>query len=747
MGCNCHDPSESKNETIIRVKSDISMKKLFLIALSILFFPFQSLLFSQQKTRIEYVSDFININHPQIAYWFLTPEILVNDKYLKDLDEMIDHSRFDFIFLDARNGCRFSDIEKMHPVLEKIVTRAHQRKIKIGYRAQVKRPDLIPEEVTERFIAEAETKLDRSGNGTCLLDAKFVRSRSSFKQEVFKVFVFKKKGNGFYDPATCRETEDYTYSVKDQKIKVNVKAGKEMSGYTAYIMAQFFYNTISNHSPEAVTGVINFINSYSDIPFDGVMLDEYSNPQIIPPWKMMFKFGNYRLRSYSVPMAGELEARTGKPAFQTLFDMRYAPSGKSEIRIKATNSYMDLMREGAMHVEEAMYKRAKEVYGQECLIGAHNTFHNSLVNDEIWATGLKWWSIPRDVGFSDENTPLPTQMGIAISYPAHVMYNMYYDRHIRQFTSKALSELRYGIRTFYHAFNDTQWGIGLEKKEAYSNINPVEDCVRLMNRFNPALPDIKLLVIFGNEALQNWYPNTSCRGRYDINDRLKIEEKAVKIWKAGYRNALVPSDLINSGKLKLNADYKPVMNGHIFDAIVFLYPQYSKEPVIKFLEEYVNNGGKLMMEGKADYNFSGIDISDRFAATAAKSTVTGFSLKNIGYLGIAKNRVEKGCKNEDGSFVFTNTKSLRKKKQTIFSVSSGKNCYSAKCCGFAAFLTDQQGGFIKFTCAGFKELKLNGEIILSLDHPADLYVEKRDDCYQITVKGQEETNHFLVNKL
>jgi hypothetical protein len=723
------------------------MKKLFFLPLIILLCPFQSFLFSQQKTKIEYVSDFENANHPQIAYWFLTPEILVNDKYQEDLEDMIDHSRFDFIFLDARNGCSFSDVEKMHPVLEKIVARAHQRNIKIGYRAQVKRPNPIPEEVTERFIAEAETKLDRSGNGTCELDAGFVRSRSSFKKEVFKVFVFKKTADGFYNPATCREIDDYNYSVKDQKIVVNVTAGREMRGYTAYIMAQFFFNTLSNHSPEAVTGVINFINSYSDIPFDGVMLDEFSNPQIIPPWKMRFKFGNFRLRSFSVPMARELEARTGKPAFQTFFDMRYAPEGKPEISIKAINSYMDLMREGAMHVEEAMYKRAKEVYGPEVLVAAHNTFHNSLVNDEIWATGLKWWSIPREVGFSDENTPLPTQMGIALSYPANVMYNMYYDHQIRQFASKALSDLRYGIRTFYHAFNDTQWGIGLEKKEAYSAINQVENCTRLMNRFDPALPDIKLLVIFGNESLQNWYPNTSDRGRYDINDRLKIEEKAIKLWKAGYMNALVPSDLISSGKLKLNAGYKPVLNGHIFDAIVFLYPQYAKEPLIRFLEEYVKNGGKLVIEGTADYNFSGKDISDRFDEIVTKSTVTGFSVKEMSKLGIAKNTEENGCKNEDGSFIFTDITSLRKKKPIIFSVSSGESLYSAKCHGFAAFLTDRQGGLIKFACAGFKELKLNGEIILSLDHPDDVYMERKDDCYQIILNGQEETNHFLVNKL
>jgi hypothetical protein len=46
--------------------------------------------------------------------------------------------------------------------MEKIVSRAHQRNIKIGYRAQVKRPDPIQEEIIERFIAKTETNLSSS---------------------------------------------------------------------------------------------------------------------------------------------------------------------------------------------------------------------------------------------------------------------------------------------------------------------------------------------------------------------------------------------------------------------------------------------------------------------------------------------------------------------------------------------------------------------------------------------------------
>ncbi len=723
------------------------MRRLLLIPTLILLSSVQAFLLAQKHKEIQYVSNFQNTHHPQIAYWFLTPEILVNDKYLKDLDQMIDHTLFDFIYLDARNGCALDNTQVMHPVLEKIVALAHQRNVKIGYRTHVKRPNPLPEEISERFIADAETTLDHSGNGNCSLNAKFVRSQGSYKKEVFKVYLFKKSSDGFYDPATCKETNDYDFDVKDQMVNVKIKAGGNMRGYTAFVMAEFYYHSLSNYSPEAVKGVINFMDNYADIPFDGVMLDEYGNAQVIPPWKMMFKFGNFRLRSFSLPMAKELESRTGEPVAQTLFNMRHAPTGKPEVRIRAINAYMDLMREGAMHVEDAMYKHAKALYGPNCFVAAHNTFHNSLVNDEIWDTGVKWWSIPREYGFTDEKTPLPTQMGIALSYPATAMYNMYYDGKINRFTKKTFTDLRYGIRTFYHAFNDKQWGLGLELPESYNAINPVENAARLMNLFNPSLPEIKLLVIFGNEALQNWYPNKSQRGSYDINDRLKIEEKAVKIWKAGYRNALVPTDLISSGKLKLDGEFKPVLNGHKFDAILFLYPQYSKEPVLKFLEEYVNHGGKLMLEGTATHNFKGENITARMAEIQKKATVHAYSVKALSELGLSKNAISDGCKNEDGSYLFTNIKSLRKNRLTSFSIQAGNDSYSARYIGFAAIWSDPEKGLTKFASTGLKELLKNGKVFVSFDRPACVFIEKQNDKYLITVEDQTGTKKIVRNNL
>ena len=333
------------------------MRKLLLSSLLILIISLSGK--AQKNTSVEYVSEFKNSNHPQIAYWFLTPGILENGQYLKDLDNMMERNPFDLIYLDARNGASFGDVGKMHPILEKIVNKAHERNIKVGYRTQVEIKNPVPDEVAERFIAGVETKLDRNGNGSCELNAKFVRSRSSYKKELFKVWAFKKTANGFYDPATLREIPAGDFTIKDENILVSIKAGKQFNGYTAYVMGGFYYRSNNNYCQEAIDGTKKFIDQYKDIPFDGVMLDEYGNAKIIPPWKIQFKFGSFRLLSCSVPMAKELETKTGEPAAKTLFHLRYAPAGKPEIRMRAINIYMDLMREGSLRIENTDRKSTR----------------------------------------------------------------------------------------------------------------------------------------------------------------------------------------------------------------------------------------------------------------------------------------------------------------------------------------------------------------------------------------------------
>jgi hypothetical protein len=730
------------NEAITKQK----LKNLNLLTLKktcILFISMAMLLSGcSHKVRINYVDQFENTNHPEIGYWFISPNLIADqNKIVNNVDSILDKCMYTTLFLTARAGANFYDFEQLHPVFQKIVTRAHERGLKVGLQLWGNYNDSTIEG-SQRMIVENEVRLDQSGNASQTIKAKYVRfPKRLLQSELFKVYAFRKTSEGFYDPSSLQDISAQCQSTTPDKetVKVHIKGGMRNAGLTACIITQEYCSQSSMWGNVEINSFVEAMQAYSDIPFDGFALDEFGNKFVSRDAEL--KGEAFRGRWYSNEMAEAYQKETGESLEKTMFDARYAPEGKPEIRIKAINQYMDFMRKGALRVENEVMKHAKEIFGPDIFIGIHNTYHNSnITTDEIWANGLGWWDAPREYGQTDERTPTPIQMGVAMAHQKNAMYNQFYDGVLEPVLVKAFSDLRWGIRTHYHALNDKRPNrFDLEFPEAIIGINRIEKCARLMNRFNPSLPDVRLLVIFGIEALSNWYPNEADRGVYDINDKIGIFEKGNEIWDSGYLNAIVPSDLIVNGKLILNANGKPELNGHVFDAILYLNPQYAREPVLKFLEEYEAKGGKLMIEGSADRNFKGNDISDQFSSIFENATVNGYSVNNLAKLGLEKNVLPDGCKNEDGSYIFIDENSLRTPAIASFSVDIDGVRYSGKYKGVALIDADKTSGLKKFTAAGFTELNRDGKVILSFKNPVDIYLEKQNNKYELTLADQTKS--------
>ena len=708
------------------------------------------LIFNNAEAQtIQYVSKFANENHPEIGYWFISPSLLRNDNYLVHLDTIAQKCPYTLLFLTARDGANFYDFSLMHPVFQQIVSQAHKKGLKVGLQLWGNYKDSTSTG-SQQMIVEHEVTLDQSGNAIYAATAKYIRFPDRLlHSDLFRVFAFRKTAEGFYDPATLKDITGLCESTSPEKttVLVKVKGGSNLKGLTVCIMTSQTCSQSSMWGEVEINGFAEAMKAYSDIPFDGFALDEYGNKFVSRNADLKVD-EPFRGRWYSIAMAKAYQKATGHTLEKTLFDGRYAPAGKPEIRIKAINEYMEFMRTGAPRVETAVNKKSKEIFGNSIFNGIHNTYHNSLINDEIWANGIGWWNALREYGQTDERTPTPTQMGIAMAHTKNAMYNQFYDANLEPVLLKSFSDLRWGIRTHYHALNDKRpLRFDLEFPEAIAGINKIENCARLLNKVNPSLPKINLLVIFGMEALSNWYPDQTVRGTYDINDKLAIEEKCVQIWNAGYLNALVPSDLIVSKQLKIGEDGKPILNGHTFDAILFLNPQYARESVLKFLETYENKGGKLMIEGTADHDFKANDISKRFASIQEKATVKGYSVEALPKLGLTKNLLPDGCKNEDGSYVFIDRNSLLTNETAAFRVSLNGDDYSGSYKGIAIIAADKKRGFSKLAVAGMKELRRNGEVILSFKNPVDVFAEKLEGRTDITIADPDHLVVPLVNKL
>jgi hypothetical protein len=154
-----------------------------------------------------------------------------------------------------------------------------------------------------------------------------------------------------------------------------------------------------------------------------------------------------------------------------------------------------------------------------------------------------------------------------------------------------------------------------------------------------------------------------------------------------------------------------------------------------------------MLEGTAIYDFDGKNISRRMRNIYEKAVAMEFSVDRLPELGLTRNAVAGGCKNEDGSYVFTDISALRKNRAKIFKLSLGQDVYSGDYTGFAAISADQLLGLQKLACSGFSELKKNGTTILKLEHPGDIFIEKQYNIYKITIAGQKGTNQILINRL
>ena len=706
-------------------------------------------------------------NYPELLYWFITPETFAPGQAARDVEHIAKDSPFTFPFLTERRGVifsamfppsdfvppscpqwppwcdRFSGNTRSHALIAEIVKNAHVKGLKLGMTFDwltVDTMQRIPLDEAQTVVSSAEAALDDHGHATLTVGST-LRFAPPLKSELLRVYVFTKTAEGEYDPRTLEDVSararavgrigDPTTGLMD----VSLDLGPRYAGKTVVAMQQTWLNALDLQNDAYIRWVHDALDEYRDVRLDGTALDEFGYTRLLgsPPWRGLFAGNAFQRR---------FEAGTGMKLPETLFAMRYSPSGHPELRIRAIDEYWDFLRTGPQRIELEFYSYSKKVFGDTTFAGIHDTIHNHLTNDEPWASGLNWWIVPREYGMSDENLSISLRMGLLVSHPGNIMYDQYYGGNIHAFAVKALYDARFNARIHYHGYNDTRASrADLSTEPFLKTIDPVEEKIRLLNRFDPAAPELPLLVVFGTPRLLNWYPNEADQNSYDVNGALHIEEKVKALWDAGFRCAVVPSDLIDNGSLRLDDQGVPVIHGHRFRAVLYLYPEYAKSSTLSFLEDYVQHGGALMLEGTATRDFDGNPISDRFASIAAKARVNGFDIATIGKLGITKDSLQAmGGSLEDGSVILTDLPSLENDIPKNFSVTVEGHLFSGSYEGVFAIKAAKDGKVEKLACGQCGPLSRDGQEILQLEKPADLLLRSDGHGYHAVVVGDQESN-------
>ena len=729
---------------------------------------------AQTPVSVTYEQPIHDANYPELVYWFITPETFAPGRVAQDIHHIANDTPFTFAFLTQRNGVLllenpqptkgyipptcpkwpqwcipFSGNPDSHALTAEIVNDAHRNGLKIGLTFDSQVADtrqLIPLNEDQTVISSAETTLDAQGRATVTAGSK-MRFAPAEKSELLRVYVFRKTAAGEYDPATLEDVTAKAQGVARVDdpmtglMDITVDLGPKYAGETIFATQQTWLNSMDIFSDAFIKSLHTILDEYKDVPFDGTSLDEFGYTRILgnPPWRGLFAGKAFQ---------AHFEAATGMKLPETLFAMSYCPSGHPEVRIKAIDVYWDVVRSGPLLVENEFYRYSRKVYGDKTFAGIHSTVHNHFTNDEAWASGLDWWTEPRHYGQSDEDLSLPLRMGLLVSHPGKIMYDQFYGRDIQRFAAKAMNDARFDARIHYHGYNDAggAWGVDLSSQPFLDAINPVEEKMRLLNRFDPATPELPLLVVFGMPRLLNWYPDESDRNNMNVNGSLQIEEKVKALWDAGYRCAVVPSDLIDNGTLHLDAQGRPVLNGHIFRAIVYLYPEYSKRTTLAFLNSYVQHGGSLMLEGAATHDFDGKPIANLFAPIQAKARVLGFKIDDIEKLGVSNDPLRAiGGVLEDGSVILTDLPSLQQKSPKAFAVNVNGHEFSGTYEGVFAIKANGHGVIEKLACGQCGPLLREGREVLTLKKPADLVLLRNSKgAYSAVVSGAPGSNDIQL---
>lgn len=434
-------------------------------------------------------------------------------------------------------------------------------------------------------------------------------------------------------------------------------------------------------------------------------------------------------------MSRAYRERFNRSMEEDLFANRYAPEGQPEVRAAAINRYFDLLAPQPAKIEHAAYEHARKLFGKDIFVGFHNTWHNGASADEVWGTGANWWNLDRAYAQVDETLPMPFRLGVGAAYPKPIFYNMFYSELARK---KKLDERdSYTGDAFLNAqINGRVNCLGIDQPKAWGipfddalleRIGRTEQRIRLLNLFDGPRPATRILVVFGFPSLVNWFPNPTARSLHDINNSLDIEKKADTLWKAGTPCAFMSSTVIDSGKLTLGKDGKPTINGHTFDALVFIGPEYSKPGTLEFLKKFVDAGGKLILDGEATRDFDGNPIGSDYAAIAKAAMARDCTPAAVAKFGIVHDWPKDGSRLEDGSVLMLDRATFETDEPHTFSFRIGSHEYKAVASGLLAFKATPDGQPQKLAAARFVSLSRDGKTIFSRETPADVALEWTTD--------------------
>lgn len=619
------------------------------------------------------------MKNPSIIYWKWDDSYLETEKYLEYIQDIVTRSPFSHLYITTHwchNGIASED---MHHHVKQACDAIHQKGRKMVFEIDVRAEKaLFATQNPEHRLAftywssvSSDTnsfsfRISGSQGGVL-----FAGDRQS-GEALIDILVYQTDILENINEASIRSIRNKANIQRTDAQTVTVKWSSEGIPEDAkiFIAVASLFDFPDYYSSKYYEFLDFLLHKYEDIPLDGLAVDELGIM-----WYPGFDFtpGSYMALDnspiYSKNMDTMYTIHYGNPYLHDLL-YRFCSSLTDPRRIRAVNRYFEWLRTGISKAENYFYDSAKKIYGRETFVGVHNTWYaiEEVQNSpEIWKTGITWWSVRKDYGFTDEILLYPVRTALAHKASSHLFYNMWYSEatmDLNTFYTEIWKNVRYGGRTIslsYECIHEKGTVIQLRDPGKLEAIAAMETIIQGVDHFicSSARCDIAVLTCLSAmcSILCNMNGNQSWDSLYGI---LKENFTLTRdIFISGYNCDMIGDCEVYDQNLYIGDDGYVTYGNQTYTCLILSYPQFCKKELFHFMKQVKKSRTKLFVIGKADTCFDGSSISDEYNELLDECIHYAYRpeisdlLYYFGQNGISGNRVQNGCYMQDGSLILT----------------------------------------------------------------------------------------------
>jgi len=573
-------------------------------------------------------------DHPRLAYWFWTPEILDNEKYLAQARDLARRGAYTLAFASPRyphTGVDFMDVDRFAPLFKKTAAALAEHGMGLGLdlRFYLGVSRALPPDRQQGLVERVDVALDAEGNGTAPLPTNPILFKEVARLTGTRVL-------GVYDASRGLDRLSAVRASLDER-SLRLECGPSRASRTVHALLLRTCNHPDMFSPAYAEAFESVLAGYRDVGLEGAALDEFA---YLPLEQDRWRTTLY----YSAASAERFRATYGADLEPAIARTLIGPPGAE--RTRAALRYLEHHRDAIAAMEARFYATVKRLLGPAAFVGVHPTNQTRPdYNDlERSLTFLDWWAVPRDFGQTDEYTPLAVRMGLALKAGGAVWYNMFYHPDPDAIFEEIVRSARYGGRVHYHALNDAFYGYPLEKDDMLEKLAAIQQRLAVLDRSVRSVPELDTLVVLGWPAIMLGEGNAYRRSMEFLN----------RLWERGYRCAAVPSYEIAAGGLTLR-DGAPCYGGRRFRRMIVYRPEHAREATLAFLEALAASGHvELRVVGRLTRDAEGRAVPRESAL--ARLTISADALLET--WGPARGEPETGVRYPGHRRVFVDRRSL-----------------------------------------------------------------------------------------